>query len=277
MYKLMNGTVMRRLKLTQMQAAPCNRGEDTGHVKKILNKFWSLAAMPIMVNYRDGQYYIINGQHTRLVLLMMGYKEYDCQVFQVDQAQEARLYTEFNSAGKKLNGIDLFYGSYIGKIEEALEVVRLAHAQGFTLQRVDVSDSISFPQPYVLVVVYKAFKKDANYTAETLFNRYLNCLKTWKNQEAATASHFLRGLADFVKVTKNFKMKEIQTYLKDTSAAGITADSLNNMSDNAKGGGALIGYIKKALIDLIPQDVLWQKGMNRYLHDDYCPTHKIAA
>ena len=276
-YKCVNGSVLRRLKLYSMQASPCNRGEDAAHWKKILKEFWDLAALPIMVNFRDGKYYIINGQHTRLVLLAMGYLEYDAQVFQVSEAEEARLYTLFNSAPKKLNSVDMFYGAYIGEIQEALDVVRLAHAKGFTLQRVDLSASISFPQPWVLITVYRKFKDMQNYSAENLFNRYLTCLQTWKGQEAATAGHFLRALADFVKITKDFDTKELQVILKGTSASAITSDALNNMSEDNKGGGALIGYIKQELIALIPNDTLWCKGLFRYLPDGYNPLAKRIA
>lgn len=85
---------------------PYQRPVQEADVMRIVNNFNPLMLDDIIVSFRDGMYYIVDGQHRTSALKRIHHG--DCMVWckvlsNLSYTEEAELYNRFNSSRKKLN------------------------------------------------------------------------------------------------------------------------------------------------------------------------------
>ena len=62
---------MKKLPIKMLLSAPYQREIRNNNIKEIIRKFDKNKVKPIVVSYRNGKYYVVDGQHTLTVLRML--------------------------------------------------------------------------------------------------------------------------------------------------------------------------------------------------------------
>ena len=174
---------------------------DSIRVAEIQEKFDPLVANPIKVSYRDGQYFIFEGMHTRAAIC--GLNKTDnfpifCRVyFGLTKEDEARLFaTQFGISkavpmGYKLRALN------VAKDQDVLDFLDTTVASGFGVMlggRTGRNGTIA-----ATVTAFKAYGDLGGYE----YGRMLQLLRrTWTGEPWSLSKHMLGGMVRFMKMYK---------------------------------------------------------------------------
>ena len=123
---------------TDLQISPeIQRKLEPMRVAEIQRKFDPLVANPVKVSYRDGQYFIFEGMHTRTALC--GLNKTDdfpifCRVyFGLTKEDEARLFATQFGVSKPVRMADKLRALEVAKDPDVLDFLDITRSNGFTI------------------------------------------------------------------------------------------------------------------------------------------------
>lgn len=165
---------------------------DLNRVRKIVANFDKNLVNPVKVSFRDGKYYVFDGQHTLAALKALNHNQdlpVYCKVYTgLTKKQEAQLFSQQNGISRSVKTSAKFKALYVAGDVEIAEMVKLAQTAGFI---VDFSESKT---PYRIVAVsklYKIFK-------ETSSSEFLDILNTinaaWNGLTESLSTEILGGM-----------------------------------------------------------------------------------
>ena len=130
---------MRRIiPFSQLAKADYNRSISRARVNEIKKHFHADQVNPVKVSYRDGKYWIIDGQHTSLVLYELNGLDPNtsipCEVVNgLTDEQEADLFYRLNTSRKPLNTAEKLNSLIEARDPEALRFRSVVESHGYTI------------------------------------------------------------------------------------------------------------------------------------------------
>lgn len=209
-------------------------GINRAKVNEIKRNFDPNQVNPVIVSFRDGKYYIVDGQHTALAIYERSGEDPStlimCDVREgLTYEQEARLFYDWNTNSRKPSAADKIWALVCANDENAVEFKNLIERCGYTFGR----KSANTINP--IQTCWKIFNGRAG--AKRLEN-ILNLIHdTWPNDASAVNIIIVDGLNLFFKYneyefsperfTKTFSAIDYKAIISDARAL------YKSMSDRA--------------------------------------------
>lgn len=188
----------RPLHTSQIYADDYQRPIDQKRVDNIVEHFDARLVNPIKVSYRNGKFWVFDGQHTMAALKKLnGGKDLNvkCLVFyNLTKQDEAELFAQGNGISKPVNIGNRLRALVIAKDEKALKFVELIKRAGFSI------DFTSAPAPNKISAVGKAYKIYQTTTCSE-FSLILRIIKrAWNGKTESLKPEILGGMYELLRV-----------------------------------------------------------------------------
>ena len=195
----LNPGMMRNLYTSRLiSGLPYQRPLNERTVAALVRNWNKMLMEPLVVSYRDGRYYVIDGQH-RVAALRMIFKDQDtlvpCIVHTgLTYADEAELFYSLDQCKKKLSSaqsINALLQS--GANAEVNDIKNLMKKRGFQWSLNDGSGDYKIRSTRTVIHAYRLLGRDA-------FRRLLDLLAdTWRGDPASLSAMMLSGVSLFLK------------------------------------------------------------------------------
>lgn len=168
---------------------------EAKRVKDIVDNFNPKLVNPIKVSFRDGKYYVFDGQHTlKALVLRNGNKDLlvECKIYQgLTQEQEAELFAEQNGLSKAVDIAAKMRAKHLAGDKEINELKQCINNLGIVF---DFSKSKGSNKIVCYNAVYKIYKK---YSAFFLAEVLQIILAVWNGDEDSLRKEIISGMAIF--------------------------------------------------------------------------------
>ena len=166
------------------------------NVEKMSAEFTELIANPPKVSYRDGHYFVFDGQHTIVTRRAMnGGQDLPiiCKVYEgLTEEEEAMLFSRQTGVSTPLTAGAELRAALVGKDPESLAFVKATESTGLQL------GLDSYRAPWKIICIRTAFKEYKTYGAD-LYKEALTMLaKGWEGDPDSLRSGILQGMVRFV-------------------------------------------------------------------------------
>ena len=122
------------LRLADLQIAPYQKELNIPRIEQIVKKFDINRMRPIEVSYRDGQYWVFDGQHRANAYYILGYTEIPAIVhYGLTYEDEAYLFARQQEEVGSINSCHKWNALVEAKDNETIEIVKLCRQFGFTV------------------------------------------------------------------------------------------------------------------------------------------------
>ena len=202
-------------------------------VRKIVKEFNPYLVNAAKVSFRDGKYYVFDGQHT-IAALKAKRKGSDCQVdckvfYGLTRLDEMELFIQQNGASSAVATNEKFRALYNNGDQEITSMVFLAEKAGFEIgfEKSQASNRI-----IALASLYKAF----TILSAASFVDVLSIIKeAWGGSVDSTSGDIISGMSLFYSTYNGqFKRKMLVEKLKRKSPIEIVRDGKVSNSSGAK-------------------------------------------
>jgi len=209
----------RRLNTAQLQSnQKYQRPVDPKHVREIVENFDPLYLDEILVSFRDGRYYVVDGQNRIAAFKQMNRGRdctINCKVFRgLTYEQEADLFHHLDSIKKKLRYCDVVRARAESKSDPVIVGI------GKILSRYGLAWSFSGAgsNKNSTINANHAIIKSHEYLGPEMFELMIRLLvRTWGGHRDSMAASFIKGLTLFVKLYVHDADEEV--FVKKLSAA----------------------------------------------------------
>lgn len=237
-----NMPTTKNLCIKDLNYANYQRIQNLARIKEIHNNLdWDIFGV-ITVSYRDGKFYVVDGQHR--VEAARGITEtLPCQVWHdLTYKQECEKFSKLNTLRKSLNAAQKFFADVEMGDEDAVAVVRIAKKFGFALNKNNYHcKENEIGSPKTLWYIKK------NYS-ERILEDTLYVLRTaWGGGKEYIGSDNIRGIAMFL-----FNHSDANRDILVEALRGITPNDIkfraitNSMSFNNKYAPTRITQVQRA-------------------------------
>ena len=224
-------------------------------VSEILKNYSPMVANPIKVSYRDGNYYILDGMHTRAAMCgMNGTDNFPifCRVYYgLSKEEEARLFaTQFGiseavSMGYRLRALA------VAKDPEVLDFIKVTKDCGFA-----ITPGSAACHNGRISAVCQAFKVYQDLGSND-YGRMLKMLhRTWAGERWSVSRYMIGGMGRFMKMYK-VRANSFVKALREVKKEDIEKEALrfSSMSKDGAYAAALAEiYDRKSARGLIERD-----------------------
>jgi hypothetical protein len=163
-------------------------------VNKIVKTFSEARLHPVDVSYRDGNYYVMDGQHRIAALKKLDIPQAPCMIRQgLTYQEEADLFVKLNSDRSKPTKLALFHADTEAQKVPALEINSLVESVGFTIAKNGGSKSNTISAASRLEEIYKAVGPSG------LRQVLLLVRKAWNGRVESMDGRILMGVCEFYK------------------------------------------------------------------------------
>lgn len=185
--------IYKQLPYSVLAKADYNRPISRQRVVHIKKNYNPSEVRPVIVSFRDGKYYIIDGQHTSVALYELNDKDPNTLIYcdvrtGLTYEDEADLYVRLNKNSKKISTEDEIKGLIESRDHDALLFQEAIEHSGYTLFSGNSINAVS--------ASWSIFNgKNGHEQLEkvlTLINM------TWQNKRGATHSTMLRAMDGFI-------------------------------------------------------------------------------
>ena len=217
--------------------------------RKIADEFKPVLFDTLQVSFRDGSYWVFDGQH-RMNAAKMKFQDDNypvtCKVYHgLTQEEEAKLFYEFNISKKKMSAADMLKSQAFYGEEDVQEFLTHTQNAGFII---DPAKRVNCR--YGIQAVMKAKTIFERLGPET-YDRMLSLLKsTWTGEKWSTSQNMLGGMGVFLKTYGDqINDEKFISQLKDVTE-GMMAKESGRYTEESKGvayASALVGFYNKGL------------------------------
>ncbi len=193
-------------------------------VSKIVKNYSSLIANPIKVSFRDGQYYIFDGMHTRTATsIVKGTDDFPilCRVYHnLTEEDEARLFSEQFGYSEAVPMAYRLRALEVAKDPEVLDFLKVTRDSGFTISLGSYS-----ARNGNIAAVCAAFYAYRNLGASGYGLMLKTLLKTWVGENWSISRNMLGGMARFMTMYE-FKPNSFVKVFREVSYEEIRMEAL---------------------------------------------------
>jgi len=222
------------LDLKKIRIPGYQRTVDMLRVKKIAKDFDSKKVGVLTVSCRDGENWIIDGQHRLVTLITLGYHAWNCEVFRgLTYSEEAKM---FDTQMDNVRNIDIVFKfkSWLERGEECAVNVRnaiLESGLNFALKKTSTHNTpICFS---TLIQIYKSSDYD-------VLKDVLELVKqTWDGESESMVKEIMLGTYNFVKSHPNYSKSIFIKSLAAVSPITIKREGDSDLNKN-------LGYMRYA-------------------------------
>lgn len=218
-----NGNLVAELPISNLKFGNYQRNLDERRVKIIIAHFDQNRMRPIEVSYRDGFYWVFDGQHRAAVYATMGIKTIPCQIHHgLTYEDEAMLFVKQQDYVGRITLANEWNALIEAGNTKALELIEIADEMGYAIQanRAGEPNKIS------------AIKAINNIVDKLGFEGLQNILKItricWNNQKNAACGDILHGLMLFISLysdCEGFDINKLINKLSKKSVASFLAEA----------------------------------------------------
>ena len=196
---------------------------DVNRVKRIATHFNPDLVNLIKVSFRDGKYYVFDGQHTLAALkLRNGNRDLlvECKVYKgLTEQEEAALFAEQNGIYRAVKSSSKFKALYVSGEIDVVEMVNLTNRSGLFINFTNGTATNK------IVCIAKAFKVFKSVSPSD----YIEILKiikdAWDGVSDSLRSEILGGVTLFYKTYKgDFKRDILVKHLSNVNPGVIVRD-----------------------------------------------------
>ena len=191
-------TEMRFMSVSDLKVAPeYQRLLNLKWAQEIADNFNPDLVQVLQISYRDGQYYIIDGQHTtKAIRIRFKDNEYPllCKIYYgLTKQEEAQMFYLFNKCRKSMDSASMLKAQLASGKEEVTEFFKCTRDAGFIIDPVKRSNC-----QYGIVAVRTAQNCFRGLGTER-YLRMLNLLKaTWDGKRWSLTQQMLNAMATFL-------------------------------------------------------------------------------
>lgn len=183
---------LKPIKYSQLAKADYNRKISRKKVDKIVANFNEKEVRPVIVSWRSGKYFIIDGQHTALAIYEHSGNNKNvliwCDVYEgLSYVQEARLFVLLNTDSDNANKNEMIHGNLCAEEENAKEFNEIVLNAGLHIG--NGIDGIRTP-----ATAYGIFEKDKANNTHTLSRVLRLIAATWPGSQTATQTVVVKAL-----------------------------------------------------------------------------------
>lgn len=195
---------------------------DQKRVEKIAREWDGDLMNEPKISYRDGQYWVFNGQHTTAAWRAINHgedKPINCKVFKgMTWLEECDAFVKQNGISKDPTTNDKLKAANNSKDPEVVDMVQKAKLCGFV---VDFSMSKTPTRIVATSALFRAYKSIGS---EAFLDMLTAIKEAWYGDIDAICAQIITGLATFYKTYGgNFTREKLVEALKDTTPARIIA------------------------------------------------------
>lgn len=219
-------------------------------VKRYAKDFdWDIFGVPL-VSYRDGKYWVVDGQHRVEVLKILGIETVLCQVLSgLSYEEEAAKFVKLNTEHKVLNANQKFHGKVEAKDSDALSIRDIMKQNNLTYAK------HLRGQNETVVSAIATVERIYNKKGSAHLNRVLNILKqAWYGDNSAFNCAVMVGLSTFLSNSRGVQDGILISTLErrmpnDIIVSANLYASKNDINLNSGSGGQK-PHIAKVIRDL---------------------------
>lgn len=195
-------TEARTIRLEDLQINPkYQRPLNEAWVRHIVNNFDEKLVSPLQVSFRNGKYFVFDGQHTlKALALKFNNPDYPviCKVYRgMSEEEEAEMFYMFNTAQKKISALSIIRAQSFYGDAETRKFLQCTNETGFSIN--PAKSSLS---RYNIRAVKKAHSCFVALGAAE-YKRMLKCiLKTWDGAPWSVSQNMLSGMTLLFRVFK---------------------------------------------------------------------------
>lgn len=194
---------------------------DLKRVKAIANKFnEALVDTPLIAKRKNGDLYVVDGQHTIEALIAAGYKSYPCNVMDSEgRADEAPVFLATNSTGSARGKSVRPYERYCAGIaygdEHFLRMKRIMDSVG-----IEIIDSRNCHKSRTNAIgtLYDMIKGNSSGVERAI----LYIKKIWPDDNDAWTADMIRGFVDFSRSLSDADLDMAAKKLKRKTCSSIS-------------------------------------------------------
>lgn len=172
------------------------RKPDMMKIKKMAAEFDKTLIGTITVSRRDGQYFIIDGQHRVILAKTIGIKGLMALVYEgLTYEEEAEYFNRLNNANgeqKRLRKTDIFRAGVEAKDTAAIDIKSIIENVGFRIAETNANNTIT-----AIGTIEKIYKKHG---AQGLKNTLQLIKDTWKGERYSLNNMVIEGVAEFLNI-----------------------------------------------------------------------------
>lgn len=197
--------IYKTLKIRALQIAKYQRKLNYSDCKKYKKNFdWNLVGV-LLVSYRDGVYYIVDGQHRSVMLKMIGVEDVLCQVIEgLTYEEEAALFKKYNTMRKALGRSDLLVADLESGEDRATRIVSIAAKHGYCFDRMG---DLYGTKGKVKIEAVDAVERAYDTLGDEGYDYMLELINsTWPSNRTAVKRGVITGMTRFIKKYPNNKI-----------------------------------------------------------------------
>lgn len=193
---------------------------DSRRVKKIVNEFNPSLVNPIKVSFRDGKYFVFDGQHTLKALVLNNNGKdlmVECKIYSgLTREEEAGLFAEQNGLSKAVAIADKMKAKHLSGNEQIKELKEGIESLGLVF---DFSKNKANNKIICYNTVLNIYRK---YSVYFLMEVLQIIIDAWDRSEDSLRKEIISGMTIFCKTYEGFyKRDELVKKLSKVSAAFI--------------------------------------------------------
>lgn len=176
------------------------RPVNANRVARIVGNFNPLLVNPIKVSYRDGKYYVFDGQHTLFALVKRNNDKslpVECKVYTgLTKEDEARLFSEQNGISQSVTSSEKVSALYISKDVDVVEMKEMINGLGITF---DFSKNAAEKKIVCVSTVYEIMK---NSSCDKLKEILEIIIAAWGGENGSLRQEIIKAVYLFDKTYK---------------------------------------------------------------------------
>lgn len=196
------------------------RPVNANRVARIVGNFNPLLVNPIKVSYRDGKYYVFDGQHTLCALVKRNNDKallVECKVYTgLTKEDEAKLFSEQNGISRSVASSEKVRALYISKDVDVVEMKEMINGLGITF---DFSKNAAEKKIACISTVYEILRKSS---CDKLKEVLEIILDAWGGENGSLRKEIIKSVWLFDKTYEGtYNKKKLVEKLKTVSPSKI--------------------------------------------------------
>jgi hypothetical protein len=213
MEKISVNTSYQFLLVKDLRLGNYQRKLDMPKVKKMADEFDETLLGTISVSKRNGQYFVIDGQHRVILAKTKGLRGLMALIYEgFSYEEEAILFNRLNNANgeqKRLRKTDIFRASVEAKDVVAIDIKNIVESVGFRISETSAANTIA-----AVNTIIKIYKR---YGGQGLHDVLKLSKDTWNGEKYSLNNMVLEGMAEFLNIYSSEPNFSIDSFINQLS------------------------------------------------------------